>query len=69
MIPEWGNFALILACCLAIAQMVLPLAGAALGRNAWMAVARPAAAGQLAFLGIAFACLTYSFVMDDFSVS
>ncbi len=68
MIPELGQFALVLALCLALAQAVLPLAGAARGNAAWMAAARPAAQGQCVFIVIAFACLTYSFVVNDFSV-
>jgi cytochrome c-type biogenesis protein CcmF len=68
MIPELGQFALALALCLAIVQAVLPLAGAARGNAAWMAVARPAAQGQFVFIVIAFACLTYAFVTNDFSV-
>ncbi len=68
MIPELGQFALALALCLALAQAVLGLAGAARGNAAWMAVARPAAAGQLVFVSIAYGCLTYAFVTHDFSV-
>jgi cytochrome c-type biogenesis protein CcmF len=68
MIPELGQFALALALCLATVQAVLPLAGAARGNETWMAVARPAAQGQFVFIVIAFACLMYSFVTDDFSV-
>jgi cytochrome c-type biogenesis protein CcmF len=34
-----------------------------------MAVARPAAQGQFVFVAIAFGCLTYAFVTNDFSVS
>ncbi len=68
MIPEIGQFALVLALCVAITQGVLPLAGAARGDVAWMAIARPAAHAQLAFVAIAFGCLTYAFVTNDFSV-
>ena len=68
MIPEVGQFALALALCLAIAQAILGIAGAARGDRVWMAAARPAAQGQFAFVAIAFACLTYSFVVNDFSV-
>ncbi|HLF38516.1 MAG TPA: heme lyase CcmF/NrfE family subunit [Burkholderiales bacterium] len=68
MIPELGQFALVLALCLALAQSVLPIAGAARGNAAWMAVARPAAQGQFAFVAIAFGCLAWSFASNDFSV-
>ena len=68
MIPELGNFALIVALCIALTQAILPLAGAARGNLAWMNVARPAAQGQFVFVAIAFACLAWSFVNNDFSV-
>ncbi len=68
MIPELGNFALILALSLALVQTIFPLIGAARVIPNWMAVARPAAVGQLLFLSIAFGCLTYSFIYNDFSV-
>ena len=68
MIPEIGNFALILALLLATAQAVLPIAGAARGDRTWMAVARPAARGQAFFVTLAFGCQLYSFITNDFSV-
>ena len=68
MIPELGQFALVLALILALAQGTLPLAGAARGNLSWMNLARPAAQGQFVFIAIAFGCLTYSFVQNDFSV-
>jgi len=68
MAPELGNFALILTLCIALVQGVLPLVGAARGNAAWMGVARPAAQGQFLFIAFAFACLTYAFVTNDFSV-
>jgi cytochrome c-type biogenesis protein CcmF len=69
MLPELGQFALILATLLAVVQSALPLAGAARGNAAWMAVARPAAVGQFVFVAIAFGLLTTSFVQQDFSVA
>jgi len=68
MIPEIGQFSLILALCLALVQATLPLAGAATGRAEWMALARPAAAGQFVFVAIAFGALEYGFLHDDFSI-
>ena len=68
MIPELGHFALIVALCIALTQAILPLAGAARGNVFWMNVARPAAQGQFVFVAMAFACLAYSFVSNDFSV-
>jgi cytochrome c-type biogenesis protein CcmF len=68
MIPELGHFALIVALCIACVQAVLPLVGSFRGESTWMAVARPAAAGQFVFVALAFACLAWSFVSNDFSV-
>jgi cytochrome c-type biogenesis protein CcmF len=68
MIPEFGQIALALALCLALVQGTLPIVGAALGRADWMALARPAAAGQFVFVSIAFGTLVYAFLSDDFSV-
>ena len=68
MIPEIGNFSLMLALCLALLQGVLPIAGSLRGNARWMALARPAAAGQFLFLTLAFACLVYAFASNDFSV-
>ncbi|HEV7855892.1 MAG TPA: heme lyase CcmF/NrfE family subunit, partial [Herminiimonas sp.] len=69
MIPELGNFALMLALCLACVQSVLPLVGAWKKNARWMRVARPAAAGQCLFVALAFAGLISAFVNNDFSVS
>src|SRR6478609_1960712 len=68
MVPEIGQFALILALLLALTQGVLPIIGAARGIPAWMALARPAAQGQFTFIAIAFGCLAWSFMNNDFSV-
>jgi len=68
MIPEIGHFALIIALCIAIVQSVLPLAGASLGIQRWVAIAKPAALGQFLFVAIAYACLTWAFLDHDFSV-
>src|SRR5690554_1911197 len=69
MIPEIGHLALILALCLALVQSTLPLIGAWRGDRLWMGVARPAASGQFFFLLLSFACLTWAFMVDDFSVA
>lgn len=68
MIPELGHLALILGLCLALAQSVFSLAGAYWRREDWMAVSRPAVAGQFVFVALSFACLAASFLQDDFSV-
>ncbi|MCF6234997.1 MAG: heme lyase CcmF/NrfE family subunit [Gammaproteobacteria bacterium] len=68
MIPEIGNFALILALCLALIQGTLPLIGAATGRRVWMNLGRSTVLGQFLMVSIAFVCLTYAFIVNDFSV-
>jgi cytochrome c-type biogenesis protein CcmF len=68
MIPELGQLCIIIAFCIALAQTFFPLAGAHFNKRAWMAVARPAAAGQFVFIALAFAFLAYSFITNDFSV-
>ncbi len=68
MIPEIGNFSLILALLLAAIQGTLPIIGAARGIPSWIALARPVVQGQFVFVLIAFLCLAYSFVTSDFSV-
>jgi len=68
MIPEIGHFALVLALCLAIIQGVVPLIGAQKKISSWVEVAAPAAIGQTLFIIISYICLTYAFLMDDFSV-
>ncbi|MFN7087350.1 MAG: heme lyase CcmF/NrfE family subunit [Burkholderiales bacterium] len=68
MIPELGQFALAVALAIALIQGILPIAGAATGNRLWMGVARPTAQGQFVFVAIAFGCLAYSFVTNDFSV-
>ena len=69
MIPEFGQLALALALCLALVQAIVPIVGAARGRADWMALARPAAAGQFVFVAIAFGALEYALLTDDFSVA
>ena len=68
MIPELGLFALILALLVSAVQGVVPLIGAQRNNAAWMALARPAAQAQWLLIVIAFASLTYSFIVKDFSV-
>jgi len=68
MIPELGQFALIVALLLALVQAMLPLAGAWRNDAALMSVARPAALAQFGFVLVAFVCLAISFMVNDFSV-
>jgi cytochrome c-type biogenesis protein CcmF len=69
MIPELGHFALILALAMALSQSVLPLIGASNGNASWIALARPSARAQFLFMLVAYGCLTWAFVHDDFSVA
>jgi cytochrome c-type biogenesis protein CcmF len=68
MLPELGHFALIVALCIACVQALLPLIGSFRAQASWMELARPAAAGQFVFVALAFGCLAWSFVSNDFSV-
>jgi cytochrome c-type biogenesis protein CcmF len=68
-IPEIGHFSLLTAFVVAVLQGIMPLVGAYQRRTAWIALARPAALSQLFFMTIAFACLTYAFIVSDFSVA
>jgi cytochrome c-type biogenesis protein CcmF len=68
MLPEIGQFALILALMLALTQSTLPLIGAAKGIPQLVALARPTAQAQFIFVTIAISILAYSFITNDFSV-
>jgi len=68
MIPEIGHFALILALATSIVLSIVPLTGSLINYPSWQRVARPAAVAQFVFLLISFLCLTYAFVVSDFSV-
>ena len=68
MIPELGVFALVLALLVSVAQAALPLAGAHCNIASWMRLARPAAALQCLLVWLAFGCLAFAFLTNDFSV-
>ena len=68
MIPEVGQFSLILALCLSMILATLPIIGAYQNNILWMSMARPLSAGVFVFLGISIVILAYAFVTDDFSV-
>jgi cytochrome c-type biogenesis protein CcmF len=72
MIPELGNFALMLAALVALMQGVLPITGT-LVRNpqtqvTLQSLARPTAALQFVLVAFAFGALATSFLNNDFSV-
>src|SRR5512139_1082278 len=68
MIPEIGQFVLIVALWLALLQGVLPIVGAARSSAMLMSSARTLALGQFVFIAIAFGCLLQAFIGNDFSV-
>ncbi len=68
MIPELGQFALILALLLAALQAFFGIVGPALKRDRWMAAVTPAVTGQFVMVATSMGCLVTSFVNNDFSV-
>lgn len=69
MVPEIGNISLTLALVVSILLAVYPLWGAYRQHDTLMATARPLAIGLFFFTLVAYVCLTYAFVHDDFSVA
>lgn len=68
MIAELGHFALALALILALAQTALPLLGAARHDLRLMAAGAPLAVGQSIAIAAAFACLMWSYAVNDTTV-
>jgi len=68
MIPELGNFALALACALALAQAIIGIWGAHRRDIRLMAATPGLAIGQLLALAAAAASLVWASVVNDFSV-
>ena len=68
MIPEIGHYAMILALLLAVAQTFFGIVGPWRGQQRWIQAVYPAVAGQFVLLALAFGCLLYAFVHNDFSV-
>jgi cytochrome c-type biogenesis protein CcmF len=72
MIPELGNFALMLAAVVAVMQGVLPIAGTLVRdpqtQVTLQSLARPTAALQFGLVALAFAALASAFLSNDFSV-
>ncbi len=69
MIPELGHFALILSLVLALLLSILPLYGSLRGVSTWVAMAKPLSLNMLLMVSVSYACLTWSFLYSDFSVS
>ena len=69
MTAEFGQFALALALCLSLAQLILSVVGR-VRRNAVLTGAGEGAAlAAFACVALAFACLIWAFVTSDFSVT
>jgi cytochrome c-type biogenesis protein CcmF len=68
MIPEIGQYALVLALLVALAQTFFGLVGPWRGVQRWTQAVYPAVAGQFVLLALAFGCLAWSFLHNDFTV-
>jgi cytochrome c-type biogenesis protein CcmF len=68
MIPELGHFALLLSLFVALAMGILPLVGAQRNHPQWMAFARPVTTLAFLLIAFSFACLTWAFYTNDFTV-
>ena len=68
MIPELGQFALVLSAVIALFLGTVPLAGTLRHQVVWQSLARPAALLQFVLVSFSFACLASSFLSNDFSV-
>jgi cytochrome c-type biogenesis protein CcmF len=67
-IPELGQYALMLALGLALIQGIMPIIGTRTNDPLLMSLAAPVALAQFAFVAIAFLALTECYVVSDFSV-
>ncbi|EPJ46679.1 MAG: cytochrome c-type biogenesis protein CcmF [Osedax symbiont Rs1] len=68
MIPELGQYSLILAMIMAAFLAVIPMVGASKGSLFLMSFAKPLAKSLFLFMLISIFCLAYAFATDDFSV-
>jgi len=69
MIPELGNFSLVLALSLAVLLSVIPMVGVYKNSELMMTLSRPLCTGVWVFMVISFGCLAYAFLNNDFSVA
>ena len=69
MIPELGHFSLILALGLSVCLAIIPSLGVYQRRESWMQLAGSLSAGLWVFVALAFGCLAYAFLTNDFSVA
>lgn len=68
MLPELGNFALILALSFSLIQFIAPLWGYHKKNSLYFQVSQVSAFGQLGFLSFAMLCLIISFITTDLTV-
>ncbi len=68
MIPELGQYSLILAMIMAAFLAIIPMVGASKGNLFLMSFAKPLAKSLFLFMLISILCLAYAFATDDFSV-
>ncbi len=69
MIPEIGEFSLILAFCFSILLAIVPMYGTIVKNELWMHYGQSMARAQFFFVMVSFICLGYAFATDDFSVA
>ena len=62
MIPELGQYALILALCVACLQVIVPVIGLVRKNDALLSMAKYTARTQTLLVGLAFVALAYSFL-------
>ncbi|MCP5088506.1 MAG: cytochrome c biogenesis protein CcsA, partial [Rhodobacteraceae bacterium] len=68
MITELGHFAILLAFCISLIQMSVPLVGAQKRWSNWMQSASVTSSLQFLLVAFAFGALTWAFITSDFSV-
>ena len=68
MIPELGQFSLIIAFFLSLIMATYPIAGSLLEKKALLLYSRPMAIGQFFFIMVSFLSLATSFLTNDFTV-
>ncbi|MFQ3355238.1 MAG: cytochrome c-type biogenesis protein CcmF, partial [Paracoccaceae bacterium] len=68
MIPELGQFSLVLALLIAILQSIVPILGASRGNSTWMNSAKTSSLLMFFLVLFSFLALVYSYVVSDFTV-
>ena len=68
MLIELGHFALVLSLVFALLQVLVPALGFALNHHNLKQLTKPLVWGQLFWIALSFAVLTYAFLTNDFSV-